>query len=245
MARIARVVVPCIPHHVTQRGNRSQRTFFSEDDYKSYLEVLWQWCARFGTAVWAYCLMPNHAHLVLVPSTLDGLRRAVGEAHRRYTVRINSREGWTGHLWQGRFCSYPMDNRHFLAAVRYVETNPVRAGIVSRAEDYPWSSARAHIQGHPVFGSDPLPQLVPDWRSFLLQCADDQEKKRMHYHEKTGRPMGDEAFVGMLERYLNRSLCPGMPGRRPAARSGERALQQPAGCVQGEPNHVGVVSLDS
>ena len=120
MARLARVVVPGIPHHVTQRGNRRLETFFSPDDYRAYVDLLAEHCRAARVAVWAYCLMPNHVHLILVPRDADGLRAALGEAHRRYTRRINFREGWRGYLWQGRFASFAMDERHLLAAARYV-----------------------------------------------------------------------------------------------------------------------------
>ena len=115
MARMARVVVPFYPHHVTQRGNRGQRAFFGDDDYRSYLKLMAKFCARAGTRVWAYCLMPNHVHL--------------GEAHRRYTRQVNLRNYWRGHLWQERFHSFPMDEAYLMAAVRYVERNPVAAGL--------------------------------------------------------------------------------------------------------------------
>src|SRR6185503_8599863 len=145
MPRLARLVVPDIPHHVTQRGNRRQPTFFSDEDYRLYLHLLGEWSRRAGTAVWAWCLMPNHVHLILVPSHEDGLRAALAEAHRRYTRRINAREDWRGHLWQSRFASFPMDEDHLLACARYVELNPVRAGLVARPEHWRWSSARAHL----------------------------------------------------------------------------------------------------
>lgn len=109
MARMARVVAPGIPHHVTQRGNRRQETFFSDDDYRAYLELMAQWCSLCAVEVWAYCLMANHVHLIVVPESEGGMRRAIGEAHRRYTRRVNFRQGWRGHLWQGRFASFPMD----------------------------------------------------------------------------------------------------------------------------------------
>ena len=105
VARMARVVVPGVPHHVTQRGNRRQTTFFRESDYEDYRALVAQWCSSQGVEVWAYCLMPNHVHLVAVPSTKGALRAAIGEAHRRYTVMVNRREGWRGCLWQGRFSS--------------------------------------------------------------------------------------------------------------------------------------------
>src|SRR4051812_47627066 len=100
MSRIARAVIPGFPHHVTQRGSRRQPTFFTEDDYALYLELMSEACRRHGVDVWAYCLMPNHSHAVLVPSSEDGLRRAVGETHRRYSLKINERQGWRGYLWQ-------------------------------------------------------------------------------------------------------------------------------------------------
>src|SRR5512139_2387395 len=101
MARIARVVVPGIPHHITQRGNRRLQTFFSDDDYRVYAGLMAVWCREFRVEVWAYCLMPNHVHMIAVPSTEDSLRRAIAEAHRRYTRMVNLREKWRGHLWQG------------------------------------------------------------------------------------------------------------------------------------------------
>ena len=148
MARIARVVAPGFPHHITQRGNRRQETFFSDEDYQAYINLMSEWCSLCNVEVWAYCLMPNHIHLIVVPESADGLRLAIGEAHRRYTRRINFREGWRGHLWQGRFTSYVMDEKYLLACVRYIEMNPVRAGLVAKPEEWPWSSVLAHISGH-------------------------------------------------------------------------------------------------
>jgi len=144
MARVARIVAPGRAHHVTQRGNRRMQTFFCDEDYREYLSLLERWCGEFEVRIWSYCLMPNHVHLILVPSTADGLRRAVAEVHRRYTRMINSREDWRGCLWQGRFASFVMSEKHLMGAVRYVERNPVKAGLVRRAEDWPWSSAAAH-----------------------------------------------------------------------------------------------------
>ena len=129
MARLARLVVPGLPHHVTQRGNRRQQTFFCEEDYAAYVELMADWCKERGVEIWGYCLMPNHVHLIAVPRSEEGLARAVGEAHRRYTRRINFREKWRGYLWQGRFASFVMDEPYLLAAARYVELNPVRAGL--------------------------------------------------------------------------------------------------------------------
>lgn len=141
MARIARVIAPGMPHHITQRGNRRQQTFFSDDDYHAYISLMAEWCDKYGVDIWSYCLMPNHVHLIAVPGEKDSLTKAIGEAHRRYTRRINFREGWRGHLWQGRFASYLLDEPYLLACARYIEMNPVRAGLVENPMDWRWSSA--------------------------------------------------------------------------------------------------------
>jgi len=136
MPRIPRVIAPGIPHHITQRGNRRMQTFISNEDYSTYIDLMAEWCRKLRVEVWAYCLMPNHIHMIAVPETEDGLRRAIGEAHRRYTRGINFREGWRGHLWQGRFASFPMDETYLLATARYIELNPVRARLVPNPFSY-------------------------------------------------------------------------------------------------------------
>ena len=128
MARLPRIVIPGAAHHVTQRGNRRLPVFFGDEDRRAYLRLLTAAMAGSGTRCLAWCLMDNHVHLILVPETEDALRATLGETHRRYTRRVNFREGWRGHLFQGRFASYPMDDAHLIAAVRYVENNPVAAG---------------------------------------------------------------------------------------------------------------------
>jgi putative transposase len=219
MTRLARAVVPGLPHHLTQRGNRRQQTFFGPDDYLLYLALLGEWCRRFSVDVWAYCLMPNHVHLVAVPATEDGFRHAIGRAHRKYTLHVNAREGWRGHLWQGRFASFPMDERYTVAAARYVELNPVRANLVARPEDYPWSSARAHLleRDDSLVRVAPLLARVADWPAFLREGMDSALADRLRKHQNTGRPLGSEAFVGHLETLLGRILAPRKPG--PPART--------------------------
>jgi len=214
MPRLARAVVPGLPHHVTQRGNRRQKTFFQLDDYLLYMALMGEQCQRFGVEILAYCLMPNHVHLIAVPSTEEALRRAVGEAHRKYTQKINQREGWRGYLWQGRFASFVMDERHTRAAARYIEMNPVRAGLVQRAADYPWSSARAHLLGcdDALATVAPLLQGVDDWRAFLATAGQTDESDRIRAHETTGRPLGAEGFIEQVEKALGRILRPGKPG---------------------------------
>ena len=135
MARIARVVVPGYPHHITQRGNRRMKTFFRDEDYETTINLVSKACREAGTEVWAYCLMPNHVHLVMVPGDKEGLRSVLGDTHRRYTREINFRHRWRGHLWQERFHSFPMDETYLLSTVRYVERNPVKAKLCRQPED--------------------------------------------------------------------------------------------------------------
>jgi REP-associated tyrosine transposase len=132
-------------HHVTWRGNGAARTVFSDLDYTLYRDLLGEHCRAAGDAVWAWCLMPNHAHLVLVRSDDDGRRRALAPAHRSYAGIIHARRRRSGHFWQGRFGAVVMDEEHFLAALAYVPLNPVRARLVARAGDWRWSSTRAHL----------------------------------------------------------------------------------------------------
>ena len=201
---------------MTQRGNRRQTVFFSDDDYAAYKALLAEHCRAAGVSVWAWCLMPNHVHLILVPGDEDGLRRALGEAHRRYTRRVNFREGWRGYLWQGRFSSFVMDEAHLLTAARYVELNPVRARLVKQARAWPWSSARAHLKGEDdgLAAVAPLLELAGDWRAFLRGGLEEAELDAIRRCERTGRPLGSEAFVEGLEARLGRPLKKGKPGRK-------------------------------
>lgn len=217
MARIARVVVPGMAHHITQRGNRREQTFFRAADYEAYIELMSEWCGRHGVEVWAYCLMPNHVHLICVPDSEDSLRLAIGKAHLRYTRRVNFREGWRGHLWQGRFASFVMDERYLLAATRYVERNPVRARLADEPWEYRWSSAGAHIAGRDdaLVKVKPLLDMVGDWRRYLAQDVGQEEADTFRLHERTGRPLGDERFVTRLERLLGREIRKRKPGRKP------------------------------
>jgi len=215
MARIARAVAPGIPHHVTQRGNRRQQTFFNDEDFQSYLELMSEWCMKFQVEVWAYCLMPNHIHLIVIPERRDSLNLAIGEAHRRYTRRINFREGWRGHLWQGRFSSFIMEERYLLACTRYVELNPVRAGLVKKPEDWRWSSAGPHMKGKDdiLVKTKPLLEMVnKPWENFLTFDVQEPEIELFRKHERTGRPLGVDSFIEKMELLLDRKLKPQKPG---------------------------------
>src|ERR1700733_5653652 len=143
MSRIARIVVPRCPHHVTQRGNRREPIFFEDGDQEVYRDLLAEQAEKACIQIWAYCLMPNHVHVIVVPREEKGFAQAIGEAHRRYTNFVNARGRWSGHLFQNRFASVVLDDTHLIRAIRYVSLNPVRAHLVARAEDWKWSSVRS------------------------------------------------------------------------------------------------------
>jgi putative transposase len=200
MPKIARQVYPGYPHHIIQRGNRKLPTFFHENDYRYYLDLLEEWSQKAGLKIWTYCLMPNHVHFIAVPDNPDSLRLAMSQTHRRYTNMINKREGWSGHLWQARFASYVMDESYTLTACRYIEMNPVTAGIVNSAEDYAWSSA-AHYLGRrtdTLLYDEPLKNMVSDWRSFLEKPVAMKVRESLEKHTISGKPLGSEAFIARL-----------------------------------------------
>ncbi len=216
MARLARLVIPGLPYHVTQRGNRRGTTFFEDDDFLAYRELLADAARAAGASVWAYCLMPNHVHLIVVPGDMDGLRATFANVHRRYARRINARYRWTGHLWQGRYGAVVMDEEHLTHAARYVALNPVRARLCDRAEDWPWSSARAHLAGRDdeLVEVAPLLDRVGDFAAFLGSDEDQQATRALRMAETTGRPLGDAAWVAGLEEQSGRTLAAAKRGRK-------------------------------
>ncbi|MCP4397610.1 MAG: transposase [bacterium] len=214
MARLARVILPGHPHHLTQRGNRRQDVFFCDSDYFYYLELLKTWCEEESIEVWAYCLMTNHVHLIVKPDNESNLSRAIGEVHRRYTRRINLREKWRGYLWQGRFASFPMEENWLLKAASYVELNPVMAGMVRQAWDYRWSSVHAHLSGNDEFGlvdAGKLLDMIGDWEGYLIE-AQGQSVEEIERHSRTGRPLGDDDFIELAENMTGRKLKKKKPG---------------------------------
>jgi putative transposase len=223
MARLARVVIPGLPHHVTQRGNGRARTFFADADYALYRDLLAEHCRAAKVEVWAWCLMPNHVHLILAPSDVDGLRRALAAVHRRYAGVIHARRRRTGHFWQGRFGAVVMDEEHLSAALRYVSLNPVRARLVERARDWRWSSARAHLTGK----SDGITALAPIRERFprFADLLDDEPEDlfdRLRAAESIGRPLGDDRFLARIERLSARTLRAGKRGPKPKATTDEK-----------------------
>jgi putative transposase len=219
MVRLPRLVLPGLPYHVTQRGNRRQQTFFEETDYALYRDLLAAAADKAGAEIWCYCLMPNHVHVIVVPGDEDGLRRTFADAHRRYTGYINARHRWTGHLWQGRFGAVVMDEAHLACAMRYVSLNPVRARLAARPQDWAWSSVRAHLAGE----DDGLVRVAPalarygGFAAFLGEGADEDADawRALRRSETSGRPLGDAAWIAGLETRTGRTLAPQKRGRKP------------------------------
>jgi len=221
MVRLVRIVVPGIPHHVIQRGNRRQNTFFEDGDFALYLDLLADSSARARTQIWAYCLIPNHVHILLVLSDEYGLRRTFADLHRRYTGHVNARARVTGHLWRGRYGSVVMDEVHLLNAVCCVTLNSVRAKLVRRARDWKWSSARAHLAGvdDKVVTVAPVLERTGDFADFLGEPFDEaQAYGALRRAETIGRPIGEADWLEALEMQTGRVLVPGKRGRKPKNR---------------------------
>jgi putative transposase len=218
MARLPRIVVPGCPHHVTARGNRREPIFFESGDQDIYCDLLAEQMNKAAVAVWAYCLMPNHVHLILCPNDETGLARAMGAAHRRWANFINARGRWRGHLFEGRFASVAMDEAHLISAVRYVALNPVRARLVTRPQDWKWSSVHAHLASADdgLVTVAPVLSRVPDFAALIAANADDPAFAAFRTAEAIGRPLGTPGFIQDLERRLGRRIARRAPGRRPA-----------------------------
>ncbi|MFA6113942.1 MAG: transposase [Sphingomonas sp.] len=218
MARLARAVFPGHPHHVTQRGNGRAQTFFDDEDYALYRDLLGRHCAAAGVEIWSWVLMPNHVHLVLVPGDEDGLRRALSVVHGRYAGHIHARLKRTGHFWQGRFGCVAMDETHLGAALRYVALNPVRAGMVERAAEWPWSSVHAQLGriDDGITCTEPVRLRYPDFAALLAAGEEEEMVARLRKAERIGRPIGEPSFLDRLERETGRVLKPRKPGPKPA-----------------------------
>jgi putative transposase len=226
MARLARTVIPGLPHHVTQRGNGRAQTFFSEADYALYRDLLAASCRAAEVEIWAWVLMPNHVHLILVPPDVDGLRRALASVHRRYAGHIHALHQRSGHFWQGRFGAVAMDEAHLAAALRYVALNPVRAGLAARPWDWRWSSVHAHLSARPdgITALAPILDRFPDFATFIEHEQDPEAIERLRQAGSIGRPLGDEGFLTRLEALTQRRLRAEKRGRKPRDASELNAL---------------------
>jgi putative transposase len=222
MPRLARIVLPGVPHHVTQRGNNRQDVFFVDDDRRVYLDLLHEQSERFGLKIEGYCLMGNHVHLVATPSGEESLAKAIGRTDFLYTQYVNRLHQRSGHLWQNRFYSCALDDVHLWRALCYVERNPVRAGLARRAWEYPWSSAGAHTGGADASGLLDLGEWARlwgpgKWRTELTSPEDAQGVSRIRLSTHRGRPLGSDSFLSKLEHRLGRRLRP-LPVGRPKKR---------------------------
>jgi putative transposase len=225
MSRQARVVIPGLPHHITQWGNNREDVFFVDADRVAYLGLLREQCEKHGVRVLGYCLMTNHIHLVATPAREDSLNLAVGRTHFIYTQYINRLHGRSGHLWQGRFHSCPMDDAYAVTAMRYVERNPVRAKMTRVPWTYRWSSAAAHIGGRDsmhLLDLEAWNDLVPgvNWKEMLREGDDKETLAALRLHTQTGRPLARDSFLSKLERTLGRRLRP-LPVGRPKKKKSE------------------------
>ena len=218
MPRIARICAVNYPHHITQRGNNRGTVFFNGEDREFYLRTLRAYGEKWDLDIWAYCLMENHVHILAVPRTEESLAKGMGGTNLVYTQYINRRYERSGRLWQNRFFSTTVDQEAYLWAVAiYIERNPVRANIVKRAEDYPWSSAKAHILrvADPVLsGEDWLEESHHHAYCELLKQEDRETEESIRKATSAGRPLGGKAFLEALERILEREVIPKRPGRQ-------------------------------
>lgn len=221
MSRIARIVIEGVPYHITQRGNGRQQVFFEDRDYQLYRDLLRRSCEAARLRIWAYCLMPNHVHLIGVPECTTSMAQAVGRANADYARHYNLQQRTCGHVWQARYFSTPLDNTHLWQAMAYVERNPVRARIVAHADDFRWSSTRARRAGGDESGFLAMRawRAVYDWPRWreALETSVDEEAfgQRLQEASRRGRPLGSEEFTERLERRCGRRLRPLPVGRPP------------------------------
>jgi len=212
MPRLARTVFANVPHHITQRSNRREDIFFTDEDREIYLSWLSDYCQKYKVDILSYCLMTNHIHLVAVPSTKEGLHSVLKPLHMRYAQRFNRQRGVKGHVWQGRYFSAPLDDNYLLAAIRYVERNPVRAGMVEKAEDYQWSSAAVHCNKteDSVLTSDTywISQFneFKDWSNWLAEADEPEKLIVLRRNIEKGLPCGSDSFLKSLEKQAGRIL---------------------------------------
>jgi len=227
MTRLARVVAVGLPHHVTQRGNARRFILDGEADRRVYLDLVRQSVELHSLALIGYCLMSNHVHLLITPGKPDALGRALKDTHGRYAAYWNAVHHSSGHVWQGRFYSCPLDDAHLWRALRYTELNPVRAGLVTEAESWEWSSASAHCGTAPAAAFLSLDSWQArwsacEWRTFLASGETDSELTAIRQCTYTGRPFGTSEFIRTLERETHRSLIAQKRGRPRKATADER-----------------------
>jgi len=224
MPRIARIIAAGYPHHITQRGNNRATVFFDDDDRQTYLNLLAGYAQKHHLQIWAYCLMSNHIHLLAMPETEIALSRGIGLTNQVYTQYLNRKMKQSGRIWQNRFFSCVVENdQHLWTVGRYIERNPLKAGLVESAETYRWSSAKAHMTGatDSLLGADSwLSSQERGMYAEFVRTEDGETDNAIRRATRTGRPFGSENFINMLEFRLNQPLKPRTPGR-PRMKIGE------------------------
>jgi len=218
VARLARVVAVNVPHHVTQRGNARQFILQSDSDRLVYLDLLRHYCRLYQLSLLGYCLMSNHVHLIVIPRTAESLPLVLKHTHGRYAGYWNASHTSSGHVWQGRYYSCPLDSYHLWAALRYTELNPVRARLVDQPESYVWSSAAAHCgTGEPEVALEmefwQKHWNLISWREYLNAEGTEAEAEVIRQSTHTGRPLGTAQFIEALEKAMRRQLLPKKGGR--------------------------------
>ena len=223
MPRLARIVIPGCPHHVTQRGNHRRNVFFADSERDFYLTLQRKYFLLWHVQCAGYALMTNHTHHVLVPGQADSLARGVGRLNNDFARWQHIQRNLTGHLWQNRFFSCPTDEDHFWMALRYIELNPVRTGLVKCPWEWPWSSALAHVTGRDTTGlldMDLWRQRFngDQWKTFLEAGLDDEgTNDLLRLATRTGRPLGSEEFILRLEALTGKRLRRQKPGPKPGS----------------------------
>ena len=217
MPRIARIIAPGYAHHITQRGNNRTQVFFDDEDRRTYLKLLSRYADKYKLQIWAWCLMDNHVHLLVIPDSESSMARGIGLTNMVYTQYLNRKLGQSGRIWQNRFFSCVVEGNEYLWAVAcYIECNPVKAGIVENAEEYLWSSARVHLKG---FSDDRV--ILGDWlepserEGYAVFVATDDAEQNTNIRKatRTGRPLGTESFIDTIEYKLNRTVRAKKAGR--------------------------------
>ena len=234
MPRLARIVIPDIPHHITQRGNNKQDVFFVDDDRIAYLRFLKEQAVRFGVTIEGYCLMTNHIHIIATPHKENALARVMGKTNLLYSQYINFMHKRSGHLWQNRFYSCPLDSRHLYIALSYIERNPIRSKMTKLPWTYRWSSASAHTGQEDEFGLIDAgywrqQSTGMNWKSVLRAGMDDRQMNRIRVYCRTGRPLGSDSFISKLERLIGRrlrALPVGRPKKKSRIKSHEKAAKK-------------------
>lgn len=212
MPRIARIVAPNYPHHITQRGNYRQSIFSDDNDRIKYLSLINEYSHKYKVIILSYCLMDNHVHFVAIPKEKDSLARAFNTAHMRYSQYFNKKLKVYGHLWQGRFYSCVLDESHLIAASKYIERNPVRSNLTTKPWLWKWSSAQSHVESKtkPIIDATKLFEYIDfthdKWKEYIEHSDKPEELSFIRKHTIAGRPLGSTAFIAKLEKFFNINL---------------------------------------